>query len=72
MTNESLEERVATLEAELEQVKDQLGTRSQPTTPWWEKIFGTFADSDAHEEAVRLGREYREALRPKDDEENCV
>lgn len=27
----------------------------------WEKIFGSFADSEGFEEAARLGREYREA-----------
>lgn len=34
-----------------------------PFKPWWERIAGTFADSPAYEEAMRLGREYRESLR---------
>jgi hypothetical protein len=33
------------------------------TTPWWEKIVGTFADNPVYDEAMRLGREYRESLR---------
>lgn len=31
--------------------------------PWWEQIAGTFADSSAYDEAMRLGREYRLTLR---------
>ena len=66
----TLEERVATVERELAQIKQslQLETTRQPI-PWWESIFGTFVNSEAHEEATRLGREYRESLRPKGDEE---
>ena len=40
--------------------------------PWWKQIIGTFADDPAHEEAMRLGREYRLAQREDydTDEEN--
>ncbi len=27
--------------------------------PWWKERIGIFASDPAHEEAVRLGREYR-------------
>lgn len=27
--------------------------------PWWKERIGIFANDPAHEEAVRLGREYR-------------
>ncbi len=66
----TLEERVATMERELALIKQSLKpeTLSQPI-PWLESIFGTFANSEAHEEATRLGREYRESLRPKVGEE---
>jgi hypothetical protein len=70
MATGSLEERVTALETELAQLKKQLAAeKPQGAIPWWEKIFGTFADSEEYEEAMRLGREYRESLRPKDDEE---
>jgi hypothetical protein len=36
--------------------------------PWWERIYGTFANSPEYEEAMRLGRAYRESLRPHGDE----
>ena len=64
----TLEERVATMERELAQIKQSLKpeTLSQ-TIPWWEKIAGSFAHSEHYDEAMRLGREYRESLRPKED-----
>ena len=61
---EQLEERVAIVEAEVARLKYQLkDDRAQ--APWWEKIAGTFADNPAYDEAMQLGREYRESLRPK-------
>ena len=40
--------------------------KDQPASHRWEKVFGSFANSEGFEEAVRLGREYRESLRPDD------
>jgi hypothetical protein len=34
----------------------------------WEQISGVFADTPAFDEAVALGRQYREAQRPAADE----
>ena len=67
-----LEERVAFLEAEVARLKDMIESGSstgQPTLPWWEKIAGTFADDPMYDEAMRLGREYRDAQRLEDIEE---
>lgn len=60
---EQLEERVAHLEAEVERLKNKVenGASSQP---WWEQIVGTFADNSAYDQAMRLGREYRDSLYP--------
>ena len=70
MASITLEERVKTLETELAEVKKQLTKElSAERVPWWEKIYGTFAESEEYDEAMRLGREYRESLRPKDDED---
>jgi hypothetical protein len=60
---EQLEERVASLEVEVARLKSQLEVVSLAKKPWWEKITGTFADNSAYDEAMRLGREYRESLR---------
>ena len=66
----TIEERLSVVEKELAQVKQQLATeKSQPLTHPWDKVFGVFANSEGFEEAVRLGREYRESLRPKDYED---
>jgi hypothetical protein len=68
MATGTLEERVSAVEQELAEIKQQLVSRSEAASPpWWEKIAGTFAASEHYDEAMRLGREYRESLRPKDD-----
>jgi hypothetical protein len=68
MAKRSLGERVAALEAEMERLKRE---REVPTAekPWWAEIWGTFKDDPVYAEAMRLGREYRESLRPPDDED---
>ena len=61
----SVGKRRAALEAEVAQLKQRLQTeRRDGSGPWWDQIFGTFAGSEAYDEATRLGRDYREALRP--------
>ena len=70
MATSSLEERVAELEAEVKQLKQKHNAAdAQDNRPWWEQIRGTFKDDPDYDEAMRLGREYRESLRPKDDED---
>ena len=65
----ALEERVTVLEAEAARLKAQQATATpEDAAPWWKKIWGTFKDDPDYEEAMRLGREYRESLRPIDDE----
>lgn len=67
MAAPTIEERLAALEAEVARLKErQLGDEAKK--PWWEEIWGTFKDDPHYEEAMRLGREYRESLRPEDDE----
>lgn len=60
---------MAALEAEMAHLKEQLAAEQpQIASPWWERIYGTFASSPEYEEAMRLGRAYRESLRLCDDE----
>jgi hypothetical protein len=60
---EQIEERVAFLEAEVERLKRKIDPQPE-LLPWWEKITGTFSDNAAYDEAMQLGREYRESQRP--------
>lgn len=65
----SLEARVTALQAEVAQLKAQQATATpEDATPWWKKIWGTFKDDPDYEAAMKLGREYRESLRPLDEE----
>ena len=61
MATETLEARVERLEAELDRLKE--GKQPPERERWWEKIAGTFADSEDYEEAMRLGREWRQSQR---------
>jgi hypothetical protein len=60
---EQLEERVAHLEAEVARLKNKVENDSS-FSPWWEKVAGTFSDNPVYDEAMQLGREYRNSLRP--------
>jgi hypothetical protein len=64
---EQLEERVAYLEAEVARLKNKVENDSSSGS-WWERIAGTFADNSAYDEAMRLGREYRNSLSPSSTE----
>ena len=59
MTNIELEARMTQLEREVAALKMQIAQNLSASPAWWEKIAGTFKDDEAHEEAMRLGREYR-------------
>ena len=67
MNNGNLEERLASLEEEVAKLKGRI--EAIPPSPQeddpWERVYGAFANDPDFEEAMRLGREYRESLRPK-------
>ncbi len=71
MAAETLEERVSLLEAEVARLRDGLAEVMKEERPWWEHILGSFANDPLYDEAMRLGREYRESLRPKDDADDA-
>ncbi len=69
MTNIEIEKRLEIVEAEIAVLKSKVEKKDETTAlPWWKQIVGTFADDPAHEEAMRLGREYREAQKDFEDE----
>ena len=64
----SMEERLSTLEDEVGRLKKANQSSNFDSLPWWEKIRGTFKDDPDYDDAMRLGREWRESFRPKDNE----
>lgn len=62
-----IELRVAALEAEMARLKEQVEKTIPSQGDWLDEIYGAFADDPHFEAAMRLGREYRESLRPKAD-----
>ena len=63
MSLKDLEKRVSSLEKEIEILKQKIEKDAKPKTAWWKDHIGIFANDPAHEEATRLGREYRLAQR---------
>ena len=63
MTAKELEKRVTLLEAELAEVKKQLPAEKKNRLV--DAAWGLFAGDPIFLEAMKLGREYRESLRPK-------
>ena len=51
----------------MERLKQERSEDAESSQPWWKPIRGTFKDDAAYAEAMRLGREYRQSLRPQDD-----
>jgi len=60
-----IEQRLAALEAEVARMKKQLAKAVPAGGDWLNEIFGAFENDPIYEDAMRLGREYRESLRPK-------
>ncbi len=65
MAARELEARVAALEAEVAQLKQRLEGPAESRKHWVDEVYGAFADDPDFLEAMRLGRKYRESLRPK-------
>jgi hypothetical protein len=65
MAKQTLAARVAALETQLAQLQTQLAQPAPPQKDWLDEWYGAFADDPLYDEAMRLGREYRESLRPK-------
>jgi hypothetical protein len=63
MTLKELEARVAALEKEIAQLRAKLPDPAKKE-PWWIVEAGRFANDPVFEEIVRLGKEYRDSLRP--------
>ena len=69
--DEHIKNAESTLKAEATHLKSKLEIDSS-SRPWWEQIAGTFAGNSVYDEAMRLGREYRDSLHPDPTEPSDV
>lgn len=56
-----IEKRLDKLESEIAEIKLMLTQKITTVKPWWEEITGTFADDPAFEEAMEIGKKYRQS-----------
>ena len=63
MSNESVEQRLSALEAEIAVLKQQVGSKSPN---WLEQVTGSFKDNPIFDEVMAYGREFRDLDRPTD------
>ena len=63
MSRNELEKRIGQLEKEIRDLKSKFEKIEKAKEPWWKQRMGVFANDPAHEEAMRLGREYRKSQR---------
>jgi hypothetical protein len=66
-TEQMLENRLEAVENAVAEIKRQLAA-TPPAPNWLERMAGSFKDEPAFEEVIRLGREFREADRPPEDD----
>ena len=62
MTAINLQERIATLEREVHEIKTVLKIVSETQQPWWERLAGTFKENSLFDEIVEAGQAYRRSL----------
>ena len=65
MTTTELEMRLTAVELELARLKTQIALAPPRQNNWIEDIAGTFANDPVFDEAMALGRKWRESQRPK-------
>ncbi len=67
MTNTELEKRIVILEAEVASLKSKAEKNGNAEKPWYKQI-PKFGGNPAYEEAMKLGREYRESQKDFEEE----
>lgn len=62
MTMAEMQKRLEALELQVSRLTRR---RERSDRPWWRELRGAWAGDPIFEEAMELGRQYRESLRPK-------
>jgi len=62
MAAESFEDRISALEQEVARLRNKIEPDSEP---WWKQWVGAFLNDPYFEEAMKLGRKWRQSDRPK-------
>jgi hypothetical protein len=62
MASVNLEERIASLEEEMREVKALLKTVHDAKQPWWERHAGVFKDDPVFDAIIEAGQVYRRSL----------
>ena len=71
MSSTEIENRTAVLEAEVASLKSKVEKKNgNNEISWWKQRIGMFADNPDYDEAMRLGREYRESQKMVYDEDD--
>jgi hypothetical protein len=65
MTLSQMQNRLRKLERTVEHLVHDLGKTRRKPIGSWRRTLGRFGDDPVFEEIVRLGRQYRQSLRPK-------
>lgn len=65
MTLAQVERKLTQLEREIQQLKRERNGSSIHDGKWWIDHSGAFKDDPGYSEMVRLGRHYRQSLKPK-------
>jgi hypothetical protein len=63
MNDARLEKRMAELENELASLRKKVEELSD-SSPWWERIVGTFHGDPVYQRAMKLGERFRRSQRP--------
>ena len=70
MSVNAVEDRLIEIEKRVDRLERELADSHSGAQPWWRRVAGRFKDNPEFDEAVRLGREYRQSL-PIDDAESA-
>ena len=64
MARSNVEARLATLEADVAQLKRESKSPDKTQKSWLTETFGVYADFPEYDQVIEYGRKYRESLKP--------